>query len=84
MGGAARAAPPQVQPRLDLQAAAGCTCRKNRGAFPPDAFRVIYALRRDRHPGARSEQFTTLCLRPYSALSVPAGARDQGAVIHER
>ncbi len=26
VGGAARAAPPQVQPRLDLQAAAGCTC----------------------------------------------------------
>ncbi len=25
VGGAARAAPPQVQPRLDLQAAAGCT-----------------------------------------------------------
>ncbi len=24
VGGAARAAPPQVQPRLDLQAAAGC------------------------------------------------------------
>ncbi len=25
VGGATRAAPPQVQPRLDLQAAAGCT-----------------------------------------------------------
>ncbi len=42
VGGAARAAPPQVQPRLDLQAAAGCTCTSYNQAR---AMKVILRLK---------------------------------------